>query len=451
MKKIAVYLASLALGLVIVGAGVASYASVTPEPVLAWSGTQTSNEGNYYESARGLKGEALVDELHDIIQGANTSYSWSRYEAADEYEGDSSKIIAIYSREGFDKDDHVSGSKGWNREHVYPQSKLGGASDSDNHMIFASDNRVNNIRGNHRLGLVFNHNSPVIDSEGRATECYSSGSVFEPCDAAKGEVARATLYAYVMYDLSITGNFTSLELCLEWNEDYPVTNREIYRNNTVYKNQKNRNPFVDHPEFATMIFDSSYNGSGALNDTDGTGGGGSVVDPDPDYVPVTSVNVAQSSVELDVGETYLPEYTVLPSNATDKTVKASSSNTQVASAYADGSVLANAEGSAVITLTSVDGPSTTFIVNVVDPAKPDDSTSIPPDESSSVPPVDSSEDSASTPVDSSTPSDTSDNTSESDSGKRGCAGSIYGSIGAAGVAFLGLAILFIVRKKSLKR
>lgn len=445
MKKIAVYLASLALGLVIVGAGVASYASVAPEPVLAWSGPQTSNEGNYYESARGLKGEALVDELHDIIQGANTDYDWYRFEAADEYEGDSSSILAIYSRKAFKKTAHVSGSKGWNREHVYPQSKLGGASKSDNHLIFASDNKVNGVRSNHKLGLVTNHNSPVIDSEGRATECYSSGSVFEPCDAAKGEVARATLYAYVMYDLSITGNFTSLELCLEWNEDYPVTNREIYRNNTVYRYQKNRNPFVDHPEFADMIFDSTYDGEGALDDPDGSG---SVVDPDPDYVPVTSVNVVQSAVELDVGETYLPEYTVFPSNATDKTVKASSSNTQIASAYADGSVLANAEGSAIITLTSVDGPSTTFTVNVVDPAKPDDSSSLPPDESSSVPPVDSSEDSASTPVDSSEPSDSSG--ADGNDGK-GCRGSIYGSIGAAGIAFLGLGLLFLVRKKSLKR
>lgn len=428
------------------GVGVASYVSVTPEPVLAWSGTQTSTEGNYYESARGLKGQALTDELHDIIQNANTSYDWSRYEAADEYEGDSSSILAIYSRQPFKKTTHVSGSKGWNREHVYPQSKLGGASKSDNHLIFASDNKVNGVRSNHKLGLVSNHNSPVIDSEGRATECYSSGSVFEPCDAAKGEVARATLYAYVMYDLSITGNFTSLDLCLEWNEDYPVSNREIYRNNTVYKNQKNRNPFVDHPEFATMIFDSSYNGSGALNDTDGTGGDGSVVDPD--YVPVTSVNVAQSTVELEIGETYLSEYTVLPENATDKTVKAASSNPNIVSAYADGSVLANAEGSAVITLTSVDGPSTTFTVNVVSSEQPDDSSSVPPDESSSVPPVDSSEDSTSTPIDSSTPSDSSSTENNDD---KGCRGSVYGSIGAAAIALAGLGVLFLVRKKSLKR
>ena len=446
MKKLPLFIASLTLGLGMLGVGVASYVSVTPEPVLAWSGTQTSTEGNYYESARGLKGQALTDELHDIIQNANTSYDWSRYEAADEYEGDSSSILAIYSRQPFKKTAHVSGSKGWNREHVYPQSKLGGASKSDNHLIFASDNKVNGVRSNHKLGLVSNHNSPVIDSEGRATECYSSGSVFEPCDAAKGEVARATLYAYVMYDLSITGNFTSLDLCLEWNEDYPVSNREIYRNNTVYKNQKNRNPFVDHPEFATMIFDSSYNGSGALNDTDGTGGDGSVVDPD--YVPVTSVNVAQSTVELEIGETYLSEYTVLPENATDKTVKAASSNPNIVSAYADGSVLANAEGSAVITLTSVDGPSTTFTVNVVSSEQPDDSSSVPPDESSSVPPVDSSEDSTSTPIDSSTPSDSSSTENNDD---KGCRGSIYGSIGAAAIALAGLGALFLIRKKSLKR
>ncbi len=443
MKKLSLLIASLAIGLGMVGAGIAAYSSIEPEPVLAWSGTQTSTEGNYYESARGLKGDALTEALHDIIQNANTSYNWSRYESADEYEGDSSSIMAIYTRKAFKKTDHVSGSQGWNREHVYPQSKLGGASDSDNHLIFASDNKVNGIRSNHRLGLVSNHHSPVIDSKGQATECYSSGSVFEPCDAAKGEVARATLYAYVMYDLSITGNFTSLELCLEWNEDYPVTNREIYRNNTVYKNQKNRNPFVDHPEFATMIFDESYNGSGALNDQNGTGGGGS--DVNPDYIPVTSVNVARSSVELEVGETYLAEWTVLPANASDKSITVSSSNINVAFAYADGSVLANGVGRATITLASVDGPSANFTVNVIEPEKPDDSSSVPPVDSSeenTSAPADSSDESSSTPADSS-------GASENDGA--GCHGSIYGSIGAAAVALLGLGLLFLVRKKSLKR
>ena len=70
------------------------------------------------------------------------------------------------------------------------------ASKSDDHIVFASDNKVNGARSNYVLGLV-NHSgaSPVVDSYGYTTECYRVGSVFEPCDAARGEVARASLYA----------------------------------------------------------------------------------------------------------------------------------------------------------------------------------------------------------------------------------------------------------------
>ena len=72
--------------------------------------------------------------------------------------------------------------------------------------------------------------------------------------AAKGEVARATLYVYVMYGHSIEGNFSSLDLCLKWNREYPVTSWEMLRNNRNYDIQKNRNPFIDHPEFADLMF-----------------------------------------------------------------------------------------------------------------------------------------------------------------------------------------------------
>lgn len=162
----------------------------------------------------------------------------------------------------------MSGSTGWNREHTFPQSKMAtSASRSDDHIVFASDNKVNGARSNYVLGLV-NHSgaSPVVDSYGYTTECYRVGSVFEPCDAARGEVARASLYASTLYDYDVADNFTSAALCYDWNKNHPITDREMKRNNVLYTLQHNRNPFTDHPEFATMIWDASYNGSGALND-----------------------------------------------------------------------------------------------------------------------------------------------------------------------------------------
>lgn len=324
------------------------------EPTIAWSGTQTSTEGNYYSSCKGLSGSALVSKLKSIISSANVSYDWSRYMAADEAEGDPSSILTIYSREVVDKDWRVGSSSNeiWNREHTYPQSKISGDARSDNHLIFASDKDVNNARGNHKLGEVSNHSSPVYDAFDEPTDCYLVGDIFEPCDAAKGEVARATMYAAVKYGLSIEGNITSTELCLNWNEQFPVTNREIYRNNTVYTLQKNRNPFIDHPEFARMCFDSSYDGPGALM------GDSAIVEPE-------SVTLSDSKLTLEVGDTYNLSAVVSPSNANDLTVTFSSSSPAIVYTTIFGSLTAQKEGTATITASTYNGITASCTVRVV--------------------------------------------------------------------------------------
>ena len=207
--------------------------------VKAWSGPQTSNEGSYYSSVGNETGSALKGRLKSIISSnVSTSYDWSRYEAADEAEGEPSKVLQIYSRKTISKSMHVSGSSGWNREHSYPQSKIGSPATSDNHHIFASDNRLNSIRSNNRFGVVAkNSGNQVEDSTGALTDNYSAGGYFMPNSLAQGEVARATMYLNTLYDYSVTGNFASVELMLEWHVDNPVTNREIYRNNKVHSLQ----------------------------------------------------------------------------------------------------------------------------------------------------------------------------------------------------------------------
>ncbi len=225
-----------------------------------WNGEQTSTEGDYYDSCTGLVGDELKAKLKTILsKDLKRSYDWSRYESADEAEGDSSSILTIYSQQKFKKTAHVSGSVGWNREHVFPQSKSGssdvGDSDTDNHVIFASDNKVNGARSNKRLGIV-NGGTQVKDCYGKLTDNYTTSSLFEPTDAAKGKVARVTMYAAVLYGYSITDNMTSVDLCLDWHEAHPVTYQDIYRNNVVFSNQHNRNPFVDHPEYADLIWGS---------------------------------------------------------------------------------------------------------------------------------------------------------------------------------------------------
>lgn len=213
---------------------------------------------DYYQSAFGKTGDSLKNALSSIVSsGRSLSYSWTRYEKVDEDPNNSNNVFCIYSRSSYPKTAHVSGNAAnkWNKEHVYPQSKISTDPKSDSIQIFADDWKTNGTRSNYKFSEVEHNSSTAVkDSGNRVTANYKSGSYFEPCDAAKGEVARATLYVYMAYGHSVTGNFSSLDLCLKWNREFPVTTWEMLRNNRNYSEQHNRNPFIDHPEFADLMF-----------------------------------------------------------------------------------------------------------------------------------------------------------------------------------------------------
>jgi uncharacterized repeat protein (TIGR02543 family) len=55
-----------------------------------------------------------------------------------------------------------------------------------------------------------------------------------------------------------------MTMLLNWNESDPVSQKEIDRNNAIYNDyQHNRNPFIDHPEYARLIWDENYQGGSA--------------------------------------------------------------------------------------------------------------------------------------------------------------------------------------------
>jgi endonuclease I len=225
-------------------------------PTYAWSGTQTNNySSSYYSTCEGKTGSELETALKNINKPKSTSYNWSRYEAADEAENASNYILCLYTRTNKAKSAHVGSYswETWNREHIYPQGAFP-ASDTDNHNIFACEGQINNVRGSKSFGEVTHNSSNQVSVHGHTTDCYTTSSYFEPCDEAKGEVARAVMYTSIYYGFKINQIFQSVDLCLKWHEEHPVTNRDIYRNNTVYSLQGNRNPFVDHPEWANAIW-----------------------------------------------------------------------------------------------------------------------------------------------------------------------------------------------------
>ena len=211
----------------------------------------------YYSECANLTGSSLQAKLKAINAPKSPSYDWSRYEDADEAEDDPNSILCIYTRHNIAKSSHCGNYawNKWNREHIWTHSAYP-ASASDNHNIFACEGQINNYRGNKPYA---EGGSQVVvmysgSSEQHPTDCKQTGSTFEPCDAAKGEVARSVMYGTVMYSYTMTNEIESIELALKWHLEHPITSRDVKRNNVVYGNQGNRNPFVDHPEYACKIW-----------------------------------------------------------------------------------------------------------------------------------------------------------------------------------------------------
>lgn len=99
-----------------------------------------------------------------------------------------------------------------------------------------------------------------------------------------------------------------------------------------------------------------------------------------DVVPVTGVSLDQTSLTLTEGGTSQLTATITPSNATNKVLTWSSSNTSAATVDGNGTVTAHKAGTATITVTTADGGhSATCAVTVSADTKPDPEPTPDPD------------------------------------------------------------------------
>ena len=171
---------------------------------------------------------------------------------ADEDPSNTSNVLLIYSGESRPKTEYLSGSnpnspQTFNTEHVFPRSLLGsGTAEADLHLLRTCDISVNSLRGN----------DPFIDGSGTPNQAYfSAGNSFFPGWDWRGDVARIIMYVNLRYNEPFT-DVGTLNLFLEWNAADPVSLDEIEDNrNTIISNvQGNRNPFIDNPYLATIIW-----------------------------------------------------------------------------------------------------------------------------------------------------------------------------------------------------
>jgi endonuclease I len=261
--------------------------------------TQGQIPPGYYNPAGGLSGAALKTALNGIIKGHTRytyDYLWDSFSATDKKPN--LKVWDFYSDipDGttngnppyvftFDTSQCATtpGYEGacYNREHSFPKSWFG-ASESDTMYtdmfhLYPTDSYVNTRRNNYPYGEVAVPTwvSQNGSKRGLCAVPGYSGNAFEPRDDFKGDLARTYFYMATRYENRIAAwqtldpygdvvlNGTSypcfepwfLTMLLAWNAADPVSQKEMDRNNIIYTTyQHNRNPFIDHPEYAQAIW-----------------------------------------------------------------------------------------------------------------------------------------------------------------------------------------------------
>ena len=232
------------------GGGASSTTSYSVPPV------DYDSRWNIDLSLRGAKFRNALQELMDVKQTNTTSYNNCLSlgaKAAAYPTASSSTFVPFYH------DATTTATTGQcNREHTWPNSRGSGTTGpgADPFIIRPTLKSENSDRSNYFYG-----------TRGKSNKEWDPASCgFE---GARGESARVILYAATMYyknGFSLSNNpndstslktMGTLSTLLAWNNTYAPTPIEIQINNYLSNNGYGRNPFVDHPEYASYIWDNN--------------------------------------------------------------------------------------------------------------------------------------------------------------------------------------------------
>lgn len=220
----------------------------------------------YYSSIdESMSGNDLKNALYSIIHPAKATSDydaiWTKYllysdVAHPENTGKASEDIMAFYRGTIGKRSDM------NKEHVWPKSRGGDCIEGDPHMVRPTLTSDNSSRGNsfYVEGMATEHDGWDPKADGM-NETY------------RGDCARIIFYCAVQEkdhltlvdkntDSTSNGTMGKLSDLLKWNLEYAVDVREHRRNAILngrmvsYKHtfNLNRNPFIDHPEYACRIW-----------------------------------------------------------------------------------------------------------------------------------------------------------------------------------------------------
>lgn len=351
---------------------------------IADSSTTSYYSGNYYNSIdTSLRGDDFRDKLANLITTTHTNYTSyaglaNAYKTTDAVPNKSGYITWFYTGTEV-KFSGFGGSGGQtNREHVWP--KDGGSAfpetsecGSDAHHLRPTECNLNSTRGSKSFGEVeqstqnvVNQNKSASYGDGTADSlCYTSGSFFYPAAGYRGATARILMYVQTRWGNKFNLQFVDgaghsktigdFKTLMKWHLEELPTQEEINRNQAVYEIQGNRNPFIDHPEYAAYIYSEagSYyanNGTTMANEVNALlannnpYGGQTNVEP-------TKFTLDEYSCTLEVGQSRALTLGVVPANG-NKSVTWESKNNSVATVDQNGKITAVSAGTATIAAVS---------------------------------------------------------------------------------------------------
>lgn len=326
-----------------------------------------TNLTTYYASATGT-GASLKTQLYNIIkghtdQGYNGLYSTYTTSDIDHFYENDGTIMDMYSERPTAADPYnfSSGSTQrcgnysaegdcYNREHIIPQSVFSSNAPmvSDAHFITPTDGKVNGMRSNYPHGNVATASWTSLNGGKLGSSAISgyTGTVFEPINEFKGDIARMYFYFVTRYENTVAGysyaafsgnsypaiDSAFLSMLITWHNNDPVSAFEIARNNAICARQGNRNPYIDHPEWVASVW--------------GAGGCG------------TDIQAPSTPTNLTVGTITATTITLSWSASTDNVAV---TNYDI---YVDGVKYASSGGATSITINGLN-PSTTYAIYVV--------------------------------------------------------------------------------------
>jgi endonuclease I len=246
----------------------------------------------YYNTAIGKKKAELKNALHLKIKvatvlgyGGGSGKTWSGFAKTDVRPEDGS-VWDMYSNK-HRLFNGVLSVDSMNIEHSFPKSWWGGTETQaykDLHHLNPSDGSANLRKSSYPMAVIndlVTFDNGVI-KVGKSTIRGALIAAWEPNNEYKGDFARAYMYMVTAYEdyasLWQGDSETQLDnntypvfekwttdLLLNWSRQDPVSQKEINRNNEVYKIQGNRNPYIDYPQMSEYVWGNRITEPFSLN------------------------------------------------------------------------------------------------------------------------------------------------------------------------------------------